>query len=279
MKRVGPHVSAQGGVDQAPLNAAALGSRAFGLFVKNQRQWHAPPLAAATCAAFAANLEAHGYRAGAILPHAGYLINLANPDHEAHARSTAALTEEMERCAALGLDRLNLHPGSHLRRIAPAAAIALVAQAVNRALAAVPGVTVVLENTAGQGACLGASFEELAAMIEQVDDRARVGVCLDTAHLFAAGFDLRTAAGYARVMERFERAIGWRHLRGMHLNDTRVALGARVDRHAPLGDGQLGWEPFSCIMRDPRLDELPLILETPDEERWSAEIERLYGLI
>jgi deoxyribonuclease-4 len=278
VKCVGPHVSAQGGVDQAPLNAAALGAKAFGLFVKNQRQWQAPPLPAATCAAFAANLETHGYRAGVILPHAGYLINLANPDPAAHARATAALTDEMRRCATLGLDRLNLHPGSHLRRIEPSAAITLVAQAVNRSLADAPGVSVVLENTAGQGACLGATFEELAETIAQVDDRARVGICLDTAHLFAAGFDLRTPAGYARVMEQFDRLIGWRYLRGMHLNDTKVALGARVDRHASLGDGQLGWEPFACIMRDPRLEDLPLILETPDEKRWRAEIERLYDL-
>ncbi len=279
MKCVGPHVSAQGGVDQAPLNAAGLGAKAFGLFVKNQRQWKAPPLAPATCAAFAANLAEHGYHAGVILPHAGYLINLANPDPAANERSTAALKDEMGRCDALGLKQLNLHPGSHLRRIEPDAAIRLVARAINSALAAVPGVSVVIENTAGQGANLGASFEELASMIAQVEDRARVGICLDTAHLFAAGFDLRTPAGYERVMEQFDRQVGMQHLRGMHLNDTKVALGSRLDRHASLGDGQLGWDPFACIMRDPRLENLPLILETPDDKRWRAEIERLYDLV
>ncbi|MDD5705059.1 MAG: deoxyribonuclease IV [Kiritimatiellae bacterium] len=279
MKYVGPHVSTQGGVEQAPLNAAGIGAKAFGLFVKNQRQWQAPPTSPATCAAFAENMRANGYRAGVVLPHAGYLINLANPDPEAHARSTAALTDELRRCAALGLDRLNLHPGSHLKKITPAEAVKLVAQAINKALEEVSGVTVVLEGTAGQGGCLGANFEELAAMLALTRDRTRVGFCLDTAHLFGAGFDLRTPAAYARTMAQFDDIVGRQYLRGMHLNDTKVALGSRVDRHASLGDGQLGWETFALLMRDPRLDDLPLILETPDEDRWPEEIRRLYELV
>lgn len=278
MKFVGPHVSTRGGVEQAPLNAARIGARAFGLFVKNQRQWRAPPPAAATRAAFAANLSAHGYHAGVVLPHAGYLINLASPDPGAHARSTAALADELRRCAALGLRCLNLHPGSHLRRITTEEAVQRVARAVDKALAEAPGVTVVLENTAGQGGCLGATLDELAAIIALVEDRERVGVCLDTAHLFAAGCDLRSPAGYEEVMATFDKTIGFPRLRGMHFNDTNVGVGSRVDRHAPLGEGHLGWATFARLMRDPRLDGLPLILETPDEARWPEEIRRLYEL-
>ena len=278
MKAIGAHVSAQGGVDQAPLNAKAIGAKAFALFVKNQKQWSARPLEPATIEAFAANMRACGYLPEHVLPHAGYLINLANPDPEAHARSVGSFIDELRRCAALGLDRLNLHPGSHLRKCTPAEAIGNVIRAVNRALAEAPGVSIVLENTAGQGGSLGASFDELAAILAGADDADRVGVCLDTAHLYAAGFDLASAAGYDRTMQEFGETIGFRFLRGMHLNDTRVPLGKRVDRHALLGEGNLGWPVFGRIVNDSRLDNVPLILETPDESRWAGEIARLYGL-
>ena len=278
MKWIGAHVSAEGGVHQAPLNASAIGARAFALFVKNQRQWQAKPLEPAVREAFAANLAAGGFTAAQVLPHAGYLINLANPDPGAHVRSTDSFINEMRRCADLGLDRLNLHPGSHLRQCSVNEAVGNVARAANRALAEVPGVTIVFENTAGQGGSLGACFEELAAIIERIDDPARVGVCLDTAHLFAAGFDLVSEDAYQATIARFGELIGFRFLRGMHLNDTKVVLGKRVDRHAMLGEGNLGWPVFRHIVRDPRLDNIPLILETPDETRWADEIRQLYDL-
>jgi deoxyribonuclease-4 len=277
MKFIGAHVSAQGGVDQAPLNAQKIGAKAFALFVKNQKQWEAKPLDPAVRGAFSANLLAGGFEPRHVLPHAGYLINLANPDPDAHARSTRSFIDEIQRCAELGLNRINIHPGSHLRKCTPEAGIENIARAVNQALAAVPGVTVVLENTAGQGGCLGASFDELAAIIARIDDNRRVGVCLDTAHLFASGIDLIGEPAYDAMMKQFSAKVGLRFLLGMHLNDTKVPLGKRVDRHALLGEGNLGWAVFQCIMRDLRLDDLPLILETPDEERWAEEIRRLYA--
>jgi deoxyribonuclease-4 len=279
MKYLGPHVSAQGGVQEAPHNAASLGATAFGLFVKNQRQWQAPPCSEATRQAFAASLAATGFTPRQVLPHAGYLINLANPDDAKQQRSLDAFIDELARCAALGLTALNLHPGSHLRLLEPPAALARVAAAIDTALAATSGVTVVLENTAGQGGCLGSTFEELAAIVERVADSSRIGVCLDTAHCFAAGIDLRTPQAIDDALAHFDRVVGIRYLRGLHLNDTKVALGARVDRHASLGEGQLGWAPFEHLVNAPRLDDLPLILETPDEERWAAEIRRLLDAV
>jgi deoxyribonuclease-4 len=271
-------VSIAGGVENAPLQAAALGARGFGMFTKNQQQWRAAAYTAANRTGFAANLRQHDFAPDRVLPHAGYLINLANPGAEPHARSVAALIDEMRRCAALGLDRLNLHPGSHLRQLEPAAAAARVAAAIDRALAAVPGVTVVLESTAGQGACIGASFEDLAAILERVGDAGRVGVCLDTAHMFAAGYDLRTRKGYEETVAAFDRVVGLRRLRGMHLNDSRTGFRSRVDRHESLGKGHLGWKPFEWIMNDPRFDGLPLVIETPDEDLWAGEIRALYAL-
>jgi deoxyribonuclease-4 len=272
---VGPHVSIGGGVAQAAGRAAALGATGFGLFTKNQVQWHAPALTAADHAEFAASLKAHHYLPGRILPHAGYLINLANPDPAAHAKALDSFVGELQRCEQLGLTLLNLHPGSHLRKLEPAAACARVAEAINHALRQTRGVTVVIENTAGQGACLGATFEELAAIIAGVTDRERIGICLDTAHAFAAGFDLRTRDGWRRMADDFERVVGFRFLRGMHVNDSKTGLGSRVDRHESLGEGTLGWTPFECLMTDPRFAGLPLVIETPDEERWSSEIRQL----
>jgi deoxyribonuclease-4 len=272
---VGPHVSIGGGVEQAPANAAALGATAFGMFTKNQRQWQAAAYTDANRHGFAASLQAHGYTPRQVLPHAGYLINLANPDPAAQTRSLQAFVGELRRCGELGLDCLNLHPGSHLRLLTPEAAQTRVARAIDKALAQTEGVTVVIENTAGQGACLGSTFEELAAIVRQVKDPARIGVCLDTAHAFAAGFDIRTAAGFGRMLDAFDRIVGLKFLRGMHINDSKVGLNSHVDRHESLGKGLLGWETFRAVMREPRCANLPLILETPDEDLWPAEIRRL----
>jgi len=278
MRFVGAHVSIGGGVERAPLNAAALGATAFGMFTKNQVQWRAAPYTQANRAAFGANMKACGFAPGQVLPHAGYLINLANPDPDAHARSLAAFIDELHRCEQLGLDRLNLHPGSHMRLLTPEAALARVADAINTALEQTRGVTVVIENTAGQGGCLGHTFEELAAILRQVSDRGRIGFCLDTAHMFAAGIDIRTADGCRRMLDDFDRVVGCSFLRGMHLNDSKPELNAHVDRHAPLGQGRIGWEPFRVIMQDPRCAGLPLVLETPDEGLWPEEIRRLLAL-
>lgn len=275
MKYFGAHVSAAGGVEHAPANAARIGATAFALFTKNQRQWSAPPLTAAQIEAFGRACAAQGYAPSQILPHDTYLINLGHPGSEELARSRAAFVDEMRRCEALGLDRLNFHPGSHLKQISEEESLDRIAESINRALDATHGVTAVIENTAGQGSNLGFRFEHLAYLIERVGDKSRVGVCLDTCHAFAAGYDLRTAAACEAVFAEFERVVGFGYLRGMHLNDAMKPLGSRVDRHAPLGEGTIGWECFRYIAADARFDGIPLILETPDEARWPEEIARL----
>ena len=272
MKYIGAHVSASGGVENAPRNAAAIGATAFALFTKNQRQWAAPPLSDAQIVAFKEACQQNGYSPAQILPHDSYLINLGHPEEEGLQKSRASFLHEMQRCEILGLDRLNFHPGSHLKKISEQESLALVAESINIALANTKGVTAVIENTAGQGSNLGYAFWHLAYIIERVEDKSRVGVCLDTCHSFAAGYDLSTELGCEMVFKEFDEIVGFEYLRGMHLNDALKAVGSRVDRHSPLGEGFLGITPFRYIMQDKRFDNIPLILETPDEERWSEEI-------
>jgi deoxyribonuclease-4 len=279
MKYVGAHVSAAGVVGNAPLNAAAIGARAFALFTRNQRQWAAKLLTEEEISTFRNNCREKGFSPGQILAHDSYLINLGHPEAEALAKSRAAFLAEMRRCEALGLPLLNFHPGSHLRLSSEEECLARIAESIRIALAGTEGVTAVIENTAGQGSNLGFRFEQIARIIEQVDDRNRVGVCLDTAHTFAAGYDLRTPEAYAETMALFDRIVGFRYLRGVHLNDSKAEFGSHVDRHAPIGKGKLGLEPFRMIMNDARFDGIPLILETPESERWAEEIRLLYGLI
>ena len=272
MKYIGAHVSASGGVENAPRNAAAIGATAFALFTKNQRQWAAPPLSEQQIEAFRAECQRNGYTAAQILPHDSYLINLGHPEDEPLEKSRASFLHEMQRCEQLGLDRLNFHPGSHLKKISEEESLHRVAESINIALEKTSGVTAVIENTAGQGSNLGYAFWHLAYIIDRVEDKSRVGVCLDTCHSFAAGYDLSTEKGCDEVFAEFDREVGFKYLRGMHLNDAMKPLGSRVDRHSPLGEGHLGITPFRYIMQDSRFDNIPLILETPDEERWAEEI-------
>ncbi len=272
MKYIGAHVSAGGGVENAPLRAREIGATGFALFTKNQRQWVAKPLSDEEVRRFAEACAAAGFAAPQILPHDSYLINLGHPEAEGLAKSREAFTEEMRRCEALGLDRLNFHPGSHLRQIPAEESLDRIAESINLALDATRGVTAVIENTAGQGSNLGFSFEQLRYLIDRVEDRSRVGVCIDTCHAFAAGYDLRTAEACDRTFAEFDRIVGFEYLRGMHLNDALKPLGSHIDRHAPLGTGEIGLTCFEYIARDARFDNLPLILETPDESRWPDEI-------
>lgn len=275
MYYIGPHVSIGGGVANAPINAKALGATGFGMFVKNQRQWTAAPYSATNITAFKTQMKAEGYTTTQVLPHAGYLINLANPDETAHAKSMASLKDELKRCMALGLDKLNLHPGSHLRLLSPQDACARVAKSINTALAETSGVTIVIENTAGSGGNLGSTFEEIRSIIDGVEDKTRIGVCLDTMHSFAAGYDIRKRDGFLKTMNHFSKTVGMNYLRGMHLNDSKVAFNSHVDRHESLGAGLLGLDVFKCIMTDKRFENLPLILETPNEDLWEKEIQQL----
>jgi deoxyribonuclease-4 len=275
MKYFGAHVSASGGVENAVRNAKDIGATAFALFTKNQRQWLAPELTPSQIEIFKQAMAEAGYTAAQVLPHDSYLINLGHPDEDGLEKSRESFFEEMHRCELLGLDRLNFHPGSHLKRIDEEGSLKRIAESINMALERSNGVTAVLENTAGQGSNLGFKFEHLAYIIDRVEDKSRVGVCLDTCHSFAAGYDLRTREACDTTFEEFERIVGFKYLRGMHLNDAMRPLGSRIDRHSPLGDGEIGWECFKYIAQDPRFDNIPLILETPDEERWAKEIELL----
>ncbi len=275
MKFFGAHVSASGGVENAPVNARAIGATAFALFTKNQRQWMARPLAVAEIDAFRRACDEQGYTPAQILPHDSYLINLGHPEAAALEKSRAAFYDEMKRCEQLGLDRLNFHPGSHLRQITTEESLDRIAESINRALDRTQGVTAVIENTAGQGSNLGFSFYQLRYLIDRVEDKSRVGICIDTCHAFAAGYDLSDAAACEKTFAELDEVVGLNYLRGMHLNDALKPLGSHVDRHAPLGDGLIGWECFRYIARDKRFDGIPLILETPDESRWPAEIEAL----
>ena len=278
MKYIGAHVSAAGGVENAPANAHGIGATGFALFTKNQRQWVAAPLTAAQIDAFRTACDQYGYTPAQILPHDSYLINLGHPEREALEKSRAAFLDEMQRCEALGLDRLNFHPGSHLQKISPERSLDLIAESINIALDKTRGVTAVIENTAGQGSNLGFAFEHLAYLIERVEDKSRVGVCIDTCHAFAAGYDLRTAEACDKTFAELERVVGVEYLKGMHLNDAMKILGSHVDRHTPLGEGMIGMECFRYIMQDARFDGIPLILETPDEQRWPEEIALLKSL-
>ena len=272
---IGAHVSASGGLENAPKNAAAIGATAFALFTKNQRQWLAKPLTEAEIERFKAACAEHGYSAAQILPHDSYLINLGNPNDEALEKSRESFYEEMRRCQLLGLDRLNFHPGSHLREISEEASLDRIAESINRALDRTEGVTAVIENTAGQGSNLGYRFEHLSYLINRVEDKSRVGVCLDTCHAFAAGYDLRSKELCDETFATFDRIVGFQYLKGMHLNDALKMRGSRVDRHTPLGEGMIGWDCFRYIASDPRFQAIPLILETPDESRWAEEIATL----
>ena len=275
MKYIGAHVSASGGVENAIKNAKDIGATAFALFTKNQRQWLAPALTAEQIALFRTMMSEAGYEAGQVLPHDSYLINLGHPEQEGLQKSRESFFEEMRRCELLGLDRLNFHPGSHLKKISEEESLDRIAESINMALERTSGVIAVIDNTAGQGSNLGFKFEHLAYIIDRVEDKSRVGVCLDTCHSFAAGYDLRTKEALDATFAEFERIVGFKYLKGMHLNDAMKPLGSRVDRHAPLGDGEIGWECFRYIMSDERFDNIPLILETPDEERWAQEIAQL----
>ncbi|SLM62926.1 MULTISPECIES: deoxyribonuclease IV [Dickeya] len=272
MKYVGAHVSASGGVDQAVIRAHDIGASAFALFTKNQRQWQAPALSAEVIARFQAACARYQFSPAQILPHDSYLINLGHPQDEALQKSREAFIDEMQRCQQLGLTLLNFHPGSHLRQIDETACLRRIADSINLALEATDGVTAVIENTAGQGSNLGFRFEHLAEIIDQVEDKSRVGVCIDTCHAFAAGYDLRTLADCQQTFAEFERIVGWRYLRAMHLNDAKSEFNSRVDRHHSLGEGNIGKTVFSYIMRDPHFDGIPLILETINPEIWADEI-------
>lgn len=270
MKYIGAHVSASGGVENAPVNAHEIGANAFALFTKNQRQWVSKPLTEESIRLFKEHCEKYNFKPEYILPHDSYLINLGHPEPDALEKSRAAFLDEMQRCEQLGLKLLNFHPGSHLNKISVEDSLDLIAESINITLEKTKGVTAVIENTAGQGSNLGNEFWHLKYIIDRVEDKSRVGVCLDTCHTFTAGYDF--LGDYDAVFNEFEEVVGFRYLRGMHLNDSKKELGSHVDRHDSIGKGLIGFAFFEKLMRDPRFDNMPLILETIDETLWPEEI-------
>jgi deoxyribonuclease-4 len=277
MKYIGAHVSASGGVENAPINAHQIGATAFALFTKNQRQWVAKPLTEKSIEKFKENCEKYNYGPEQILPHDSYLINLGHHDATSLEKSRTAFLDEMTRCQQLGLDRLNFHPGSHLKVLSEEDCLTRIAESINISLDKTQGVIAVIENTAGQGSNLGFKFEQIKYIIDKVEDKSRVGVCIDTCHAYSAGYDLKTEEGFKKSFEDFDNIIGFNYLKGMHINDSKKALGSRVDRHDNLGVGTIGIELFERIMKDKRFDGIPLVLETPDDALWQQEIATLKG--
>ena len=277
-KYIGAHVSISGGIENAPKNAVAIGAKAFALFTKNQRQWKSPPLKEENVKKFKELCSEHGFSPDYILPHDSYLINLGNPEKEGLDRSRTAFIDEVERCMTLDLKLLNFHPGSHKKMVTEEECLTTIAESLNITIDQTDNVILVIENTAGQGSQMGCTFEQIATIIDQVKDKSRVGVCLDTCHTFASGYDIRTEENWNNTMAEFERLIGIEFLKAMHINDSKSAFSSRVDRHHSLGQGNLGWETFSHIMKDPRTDNMPLVLETIDETIWAEEIAELYRL-
>lgn len=279
MKFIGAHVSASGGVENAPVNAHNIGAKAFALFTKNQRQWFAKELTQSSIEKFKQNCDTYGFSADKILPHDSYLINLGHPETEALEKSRKSFLDEMQRCEQLGLDRLNFHPGSHLKKIDPEVCLNRIAESINISLDKTKGVTAVIENTAGQGSNLGFRFEHIAHIIDKVEDKSRIGVCIDTCHMFTAGYDIRTEETFNKTFEEFDQIIGFKYLKGMHINDSKKDLATRVDRHDSIGKGFIGEDTFRILMNDSRFDNIPMVLETPNDDIWAEEIEMLYSFI
>ena len=276
MKYIGAHVSVEGGVSNAPLEARAIGAKAFALFTGSSSRWVSKDPSEEEIKKFKDNCELYGYKPEVILPHDNFLINLGSGDKKLLTLSRKSFTDELRRCELLGLKMLNFHPGSHKNELSEEECLDRIAESINYSLDKTQGVTAVLENVAGQGSNMGHTFEQLAHIIDKVEDKERVGVCIDTCHAYSAGYDLKSEEGYKKTWEDFDRIIGFNYLRGMHLNDDKREHGSRIDRHAEIGQGTLGEGFFSRLMKDPRFDNIPLILETPNEALWAEEIAWLY---
>ncbi len=275
MKYIGSHVSAAGGVENAPLNAKKIGATAFAMFTRNQKRWVSKDLSNDNIRKFKENMDSCGYTADQVLPHDGYLINLGHPEDEKREKSLTAFLDEIKRVELLGLKYLNFHPGSHLKQISEEQCIINIGDSLNKAIKVSESAILVIETTAGQGSNIGWQFDEIASIIDKVENKQRIAVCIDTCHIFAAGYDIRTEEGFKRVISEFDRIIGLKYLKAFHLNDAKSDFCSRVDRHNSLGEGNIGIDAFKYIMKDPRFNNIPLILETPNPEIWEQEIEKL----
>lgn len=265
---IGVHLSIAKGIHTVQEQMEMLGCGTCALFLKSQRRYSSPSITSEAAGQF----RKHVLHPEVLVPHAPYLINLGNPDLE--EKSMACLVDDLRRCNALGIRMYNMHPGSDVHKDR-AQCLKRISRCLNAAIAQVPGVVILLENMAGQGNVVGSSFEELAAIIDGVDDKSRIGVCLDTCHMFGAGYDIRMQEGFAKVMRRFDEAVGLGYLKAMHLNDSKECLGSRKDRHESIGKGLIGEDAFRFVMTSEMFEDIPLILETPDQARYRDEIELL----
>lgn len=266
------------GVQNAPLRAKEIGARSFALFTGSSNRWTSKPISEEVAEAFKENCRLGGFVADFILPHDNFLINLGSPDPAKLHMSRKSFLEEMQRCERLGLTMLNFHPGSHLNQIQPEECLDRIAESVNKTLEQTSGVMAVLESTAGQGSNLGHQFSQLAHIIDKIEDKTRIGVCVDTCHTYSAGYDLADEDGYRKTWQEFDEVIGAGYLKAIHLNDDLKKLGSRIDRHAEIGKGTLGMSFFRRFVNDPRFDNMPIILETPNPDIWHEEIKMLYSL-
>lgn len=272
MKYIGAHVSIAGGLNMSVLRAYQLEATAFSFFTKNQRQWKSIPLSDRIISDFKTACNKFNYQPYQILPHGSYLINLGHPDVDLLKKSRYAFIDEIVRCYDLGLKLINFHPGSHLYKITEDACLERIADSINWSLSKTQDITLVIENTAGQGSNIGYCFEHLASIINRIEDKSRIGVCLDTCHLFSSGYDLRTKDLYNHTFKIFDRIVGFNYLKGVHINDSKSHFNSRIDRHHSLGKGYIGYETFIWMMKDNRFDNIPIILETINSDIWFEEI-------
>ena len=279
MKYIGAHVSIEGGIFNAPLRAEKIGAKAFACFTKNQKRWVSDPYTPKDIFEFKSNLKNSGILSIHVLAHSSYLINLGHPDEKRREQSINTLIDEVHRCEQLGIEKIVFHPGSHLGLTTEEICLNYIASSINEVISATSKVILVIENTAGQGSNLGYKFEHLAYLISKVNDKSRIGVCIDTCHLFVSGYDFSTKINYEKVWSQFNAIVGFNYLKGMHFNDSKSDLGALVDRHDSIGKGKIGVEPFKFFMQDSRFDDLPLILETVDPLLWNEEIKLLYSFM
>jgi len=275
MKFIGAHVSAAGGVENTPHRAAAIGADAFSLFVKNQKRWSAPPFKEGQPQSFKKALQKSGISPENVIPHAGYLINLAHPDKDKRQKSLDAMVDEVLRVEELGLTFINVHPGSHLNITSRTEALQQVAKSLDWIMEQTSTGHILLENTAGQGTNLGYQFEELARILDHCRYPERAGICIDSCHAYSAGYNLADPSEYNRAKEEMIRLWGPEKVRAFHVNDSLNPLGSRKDRHEQLGKGTLGWKAFENLMTDPLWEDRPFILETRQEDLWAEEIREL----
>ncbi|MDE7427605.1 MAG: deoxyribonuclease IV [Muribaculaceae bacterium] len=278
-KYLGVHVESFPDVAVAPSEAAGYDAYSFSLNLVNPKDWRSNPITEDVAQLFKEQCKMYDFTSAHILPHASFIPNLASPDSRKLAFARTLMVDEFRKAALLGLTMVNFHPGAHLNQLEEEAALERISHSINYILSKTEGVCAVIENTAGQGSNLGYTLTQIGNIIAGIEDKSRVGVCIDTCHAFAAGYNLTDSLAYHEMWDEFDNCIGAGYLKGIHLNDSVRALGSRIDRHASIGKGCIGMEFFQRFMNDERFNGIPIILETPDPNNWKQEIETLYSLV